>query len=185
MTSQDWLKLVLSGIIGALVSAAVSAFIFGFLSWHRERRKRAVDLLEKLLTSEPLLKARLTAQAYLIPGVDRDKFTRFYGKDFDAINESLEQGSQQEQEDRIYLRAIPSFFWLVDQAMRSGVIPRDPAYWSRTYSYYWIMVIEPRRGDSKDPLYQCFEWMLLKKDLADRRTEYNDRLAASATKPGA
>lgn len=185
MTSADWLRLIFSGITGALVSAAVSAFIFGFLSWHREQRKRAIDLLEKFLTSEPLLKARLTAQAYLIPGVDRDKFARFHGKDFDAINETLERGSEEEQQDRIYLRAIPSFFWLVDEAMRSGVIPRSPAYWSRTYSYYWVMVIEPRRGNSNDPFYQCFEWMLRPEDLAERRAEYNDRLAKVAVQRAA
>lgn len=162
--------------LGPFASAIATLIIFGFIVRKRDQKRKAVELLQTLLTDEAMIRSRLVIQEYLVPGVNRRKYKRFHGMDFEQINEILENGTEQEQRDRVDIRAIPSFFWLVNEAMKNKVIPKDSSLWSRIYSYYWVFVIEPRRSTSKDIFYQYFAWMVNPKDLEDRRKEYAERI---------
>jgi hypothetical protein len=156
----------------------VTIAVFAILLWIRERRRNAIELLEKFYTSETMLRARLTTQEYLVPGINRPKYQRFADQKFEEIDQALEQGNAQDREDRAFIRAIPSFFYLVNQAMLNRVIPRNRKLWSLSYSYYWIMAIEPRKGtnpddvSANDPMYEKFEWMLDPKDVRQRKVEF-------------
>lgn len=162
--------------LGPFASAIATIIIFGIITRRRDQKKKAIDLLETLMTEESMVRSRLVIQEYLVPGVNRRKYARFHGMSFEEINDALEIGSDQEQRDRVDIRAIPSFFWLVNEAAKNGVIQKDAGLWSRIYSYYWVFVIEPRRATSKDIFYQFFSWMVDPKDIEDRRKEYAQRV---------
>lgn len=168
----------LPSVAGAFLSGCITVVVFGWLNRRREQEKKAVELFERFLTEESMIRSRLVAQEYLVPGYNREKFEEFEGQDFEAINECLESLGETGLEIRVCIRAIPSFFWLVDEAMRAGVISKRPELWSRVYSYYYVLIIEPRRGQSKDPLYRRFDWMLLQSDVDDRRQEFMRRIEA-------
>lgn len=176
-SDMDPITTIFSGLVGVVITNIVTIFVLK----KREQKKREIELLEKFLVSDAMLKSRLVAQEYLVPGINRTKFKIFHNKSFDQINEALE--NTDEEANRIHIRAIPSFFWLLDHAKQSGVIAGDRQLWSRIYSYYWVMIISPRKGDSNDPLYSRFDWMLMDSDIKDREKEYTTRLEACAIKP--
>jgi len=171
-------ELILSPpVVAAALTAVVTVTVFVLHSRQKERRAAAVDLFKQFMTSDSYLKARLITQEYLVPGVDRDQFSRFEGKNFEQITELLENADNpDDREARFYIRAIPSFFWTVNEAAKNGYISKTKLF-SKVYSYYYFMVIKPRSGPTSDPLYECFDWMMTKADKEERKTEYAAKLA--------
>ncbi|HSJ03248.1 MAG TPA: hypothetical protein VK956_12380, partial [Verrucomicrobium sp.] len=83
------------------------------------------------------------------------------------------------------IRTVAAFFWMVNEAACAKYIARRGNYlFSRAYSYYYFMVIKPHEGDSSDPMYQCFAWMMNAKDKARWQTEYESRMAEAESGTG-
>lgn len=104
-------EVIQSPFAAATLTATVTFIVFVLHTRGKEKRVAAITMFKELMTSEPLLRARLVTQEYLVPGVDRSKFAMFFKKDFDQITEALENSaSEKDKEARFYIRAIPSFF---------------------------------------------------------------------------
>jgi hypothetical protein len=169
-------------LVAALFTGAITICVFVIHARRKERTAAMIGMFKDFMTNETLLRSRLITQEYLVPGVDRSKFPKYYDKTFDEINELLENSiDEADKEARFSIRAIPSFFLMVNEAATHGYIPKTKLF-SRVYSYYFVMVIEPRRGQIDDPLYRRFDWMMTQADESERRKEYAQKLAAVAVK---
>lgn len=151
-----------------------------------ERRHRAVEQLNQFLTDEYFIKSRLIIQEYLLPS--GSKFNLSVGNDpttgrsrlLDFNELTIHLGAQDNPEDRearFHIRAIPSFFWLIDQSMRKEYIAKDETLFNFHYCWYWTYIIRFRIQRCKDNrLFQCLPWMLSANELAESEQEYKKYL---------
>src|SRR4051812_18088445 len=97
---SDW-TLVFSGLVGAVFSFTAHVAVVGQRQRKRERAECALALFEKFQTSDSMLKARMVAQKYLVPGKSRTSNV-FASLDFEEITEMLERSeAKEDQEARI------------------------------------------------------------------------------------
>jgi hypothetical protein len=168
--AQDDLLLRISGpVLAAILSAFVSYGIFVWNAGRKERRQRAVDLLKDFMTSDSYIKARLVIQQYLLPtGAKYAMSLDSSGNllNFAQLTTALESSEEDaDQEARFYIRAIPSFFWLVDQAKNAKYIKSDEFLFTPHYTWYWVHIIRFRlKGCEDHRLFQKIEWLLSNKD---------------------
>jgi len=166
---------ILQLIVGPLIAAVVSYYIFVRLASRERKRDRALSLLEKFLTDEHFIRARMVSHKYLLANPSHPHYARFLGKSFDQVHAELElSNSEEDRAAHALIRAIPSFFLLVAIAEREGYIPRSTKLFSGVYAYFWFYIIEPRKPPRKDPLYEKHDWMLHSSDV--------DRIALQADK---
>ena len=186
--AKDDLLVKLAGPIVAtiaiLVSALVSYLIFVWHARDKEQRQRAVEMLQDFMTSENFVKARLIIQEYLLPTGSKYKLSLDeHGLllNFNKLNIVLGSLKDTEKEDhaedreaRFYLRAIPSFFWLVDQAKRKGYIAEEESLFNFHYAWYWTYIIRFRiKGCQDNRLFQCLDWMLKGNEASEVASEYD------------
>ncbi|HJQ34452.1 MAG TPA: hypothetical protein VJ866_19890 [Pyrinomonadaceae bacterium] len=170
------MEAVIGSVIGALVGGAISAIvsyaIFVRLQNLKEQRKQALDLLTKFMTDEYYVKARLVSQEYLLPR--GAKYSVFEGMNFEQIAFHLSSSDDpKDREARFYIRAIPSFFWLVDQARENGNIHPKEKLFSLMYSWYWVHIIESRiKGCDHSTQFREFEWMKMPGDEKRIRNDH-------------
>jgi hypothetical protein len=172
---------VIGSVIGALVGGSISAIISYaiFVRGQRlkEQRKQALDFLTKFMTDEYYVKARLISQDYLLPRGAR--YSICEGLNFEQL--AFHLGNSDDPKDgeaRFYIRAIPSFFWLVDQARENGNIHPKEKLFSLMYSWYWVHIIESRiKGCEHNTQFREFEWMKLPEDEKRVRNDYERMLS--------
>lgn len=163
---------IIGALVGGIISAIVSYTIFVRVQNLKEQRKQALDLLTKFMTDEYYVKARLISQEYLLPR--GAKYSVFEGMNFEQIAFHLSGSDDpRDREARFYIRAIPSFFWLVDQARENGNIHPKEKLFSLMYSWYWVHIIESRiKGCDHITQFREFEWMKLPEDEKRIRNDY-------------
>lgn len=161
-----------------VASALVSFLIFVWHSGKKERRHQAIAFLNEFMTSEYFVKARLVIQEYLLPTGSKYKLSLDgQGHLLNFANITLKLGAEandQDREARYYIRAIPSFFWLVDQAHRKGHISKYETLFNFHYSWYWTFIIRFRIAGCQDNrLFACLPWMLNGPEFKEISDEYD------------
>lgn len=175
------MEAIIGSVIGALVggslSAVVSYIIFVRGQRYKEQRKQALDLLTKFMTDEYYIKARLVSHEYLLPyGA---KYSLCEGMNFHQINTQLNDSDDpKDREARFYIRAIVSFFWLVDQARENGNIHPEEKLFSLLYSWYWVHIIKERiKGCERTIQFREFKWMKSQEDEDNVENDFERRLS--------
>lgn len=178
MTTAEEINIVVSTINVAIVALSAVLVIIVY-RWNDTQKKkdRAIDLYKTLMTSELLLKARLTSHEYLLEDPRNETYRKFTNLDFTELDTRLRlQGSQTEREARFLLRAIPNFFGMVDTAHRRGYLIDDEKIFSEVYAWYWVNIIENRQVPG-NPMFTLHEWMTTTSDLNSARNDKVKRLS--------
>lgn len=165
-----------------------------------EQRQRAVELLNQFMASEYYVKARLVIQQYLMPTGSRFALSVGYSDGqlrlFDFSELAVHLGnlrvgtsyrglvvSAEDKEASYYIRAIPSFFWLVEQARNAGHIQHNETSLSHHYRWYWFHIIRFRLANCCDRrLFRRIDWLLgAENDQQAVQQEYATYLAGLDT----
>jgi hypothetical protein len=146
----------------------------------KEQDRYALELYKTWMGSEFYVKARLTAQEYLLP--PGEKYKQFVGTNFDQINEKLMMSSEpDDREARICIRAITNFFYMVNQAMKSGLISQKTSIFAETYAWYWLHIIclHVDNMTSRSDQFLVYNWMTKKREIEKLVKEREWRLQGS------
>jgi hypothetical protein len=159
MSQQSLFMNIIGPIIGACIGAVTTCVCFVILAGRKERRSKALELLTKFTTDDHWTKARLVSQEYLVES--GKYYADFKEHNFEQLNLALAAHSEQaHREARFYIRAVTSFFWLVDLARETGQIKRNEQLFALMYAWYWVHFIRERIKGCKDVRqFRHFEWM--------------------------
>ncbi|WP_347888304.1 hypothetical protein ABHF54_13110 [Nitrosomonas europaea] len=159
-----------------LLSSASVAFIVYRWNERQKRKDRALDLFKSLMTSEFLIRARMTSHEYLLEDPRNEKYAKFKGLNFEELDTKLRSnGSQHERGDRFMLRAIPNFFGAVDLAWRHDYLLKQEKIFSEVYAWYWVNIIEERQVPG-NPMFSFHAWMTSSEDIEAARQDRTKRL---------
>lgn len=168
------------GALNLLIFVASLVVAFLVYRWNDRQKKkdRALDLYKSLMTSEFLLKARITSHQYLLEDPRNDIYTKFKGLNFDELEALLRlEGSERESTDRLLLRAIPNFFGAVDIAWKQGYLLKDEGIFAEIYAWYWVNIIEERQVLG-NPMFSFHSWMTTTAMLQKARQDRTLRLSS-------
>jgi hypothetical protein len=172
---------------GAVISALVSFGVFVVHSRAKEKKQRALELLERLMINDDMVRARLIAQEYLVENgskYDRSLDPQTRSKlNFQQLDLKLAMSADPaDNEARVLIRTITSYFWLINQARDNGQIARKETLFSEMYAWYWTFIIKERIvGCDDNRQFREFAWMSSPQDLDVSTKEHNRMLAAASS----
>jgi uncharacterized membrane protein len=169
---------------------------------------RAIELLQHFLTNPEMVEARLENQRSLIEdrGVSQMSFVKHrsstgFGSpetvaglmNLAEIAEVCAQASAIRRDvgmaeaifkTSVRIRALVSFFWLVDQAKERGYIKADDTF-RQHYCWYWVHILRFRlKGCQDNIMFRRIDWLLQDNQgnphpgLKNAYEEFKDRVAA-------